>query len=347
MAGLLRPRERRPLASVPYTPRCSGFMQAPIKLGKDILQQLCCPICRSALELTSHFKCLNPECQVLFPVINGIPILINEYSSLFQIENFTQNSTISHGFFNKEIKRLVRKFIPSISENIKAKENYSKFSELLTKKIPNPNVLVIGGSEIGQGMRNILSSPSIQFIETDISFGPRTLMICDAHDIPFNDNTFDGVIIQAVLEYVIDPYRCADEIYRVLKTNGLVYAETPFIQQVHGGKYDFTRFTYLGHRRLFRRFEEICSGAVCGPGMALAWSYQHFLLSFVNSKIARIAIYAFASFTSWWLKYFDYYLIDKPAAMDAASGYYFLGRKVDRILSDKELIKLYRGYSPP
>jgi hypothetical protein len=35
----------------------------------------------------------------------------------------------------------------------------------------------------------------------------------------------------------------------------------------------------------------------------------------------------FARLTSFYLKYFDYYLIDKAGALDAASGYYFLGRK--------------------
>ena len=42
-------------------------------------------------------------------------------------------------------------------------------------------------------------------------------------------------------------------------------------------------------------------------------------------------------------EYTDYYLIDKPGTLDAASGYYFMGHKSRRILSDKELIKLYRG----
>ena len=68
----------------------------------------------------------------------------------------------------------------------------------------------------------------------------------------------------------------------MLKGRGVVYAETPFMQQVHMGPYDFTRFTHSGHRRLFRRFEEVESGAVCGPGMALAWAYQYFLLSFAT-----------------------------------------------------------------
>jgi hypothetical protein len=77
--------------------------------------------------------------------------------------------------------------------------------------------------------------------------------------------------------------------------------------------------------------------------MALAWSYQYFLGSFVTTKAAQSFTNAFAKLTSFWLKYFDYYLIDKPGVFDAASSYYFFGRKSNQILSDRELIKLYRG----
>ena len=59
-------------------------------------------------------------------------------------------------------------------------------------------------------------------------------------------------------------------------------------------RYDFTRFTHLGHRRLFRRFEEIESGAVCGPGMTLAWSYTYFLTSFTTSRILSRLFEVFA-----------------------------------------------------
>jgi SAM-dependent methyltransferase len=151
------------------------------------------------------------------------------------------------------------------------------------------------------------------------------------------------VIVQAVLEHVVDPYRCVREVHRVLKTGGLVYAETPFMQQVHGRQFDFTRFTLLGHRRLFREFEELDSGAACGPGMALAWSFQYFLLSFSTTRSVRVVLRGVSSFATFFLKYFDRFLIDRPGALDAASGFYFLGRRCERSLSDKELITLYRG----
>ena len=207
----------------------------------------------------------------------------------------------------------------------------------------SPRVLVIGGRVLGQGMESLANQPGIELIETDVRLGPRTALLCDAHNIPFKDKSFDGVIIQAVLHHVPDPYKCCEEIHRVLTDNGLVYAESPFMQQVHGGALDFTRFTHVGHRRLFRRFAELDSGIVCGPGMALAWSYLYFLLSFSESRTMRRLIRWFAALTSFYLKYFDYYLINKAGAYDAASGYYFMGRKAHSVLTDREIMSSHKG----
>jgi SAM-dependent methyltransferase len=225
-----------------------------------------------------------------------------------------------------------------------AARNYQRFGELLLDEHSEAKVLIVGGSIVGKGLENLLlAGKQIEFVETDVVIGPRTQLICDGHDLPFKDQTFDGVVIQAVLEHVADPYRVVAEIYRVLKDNGLVYAETPFMQQVHGGRHDFTRFTHLGHRRLFRRFEEIDSGAVGGPGMALAWGYEYFLLSFFSGRWTRGAVRGFSRLTGFWLKYFDRLVEGKPGAIDASSGHYFLGRKSHETLSDRDLIKLYRG----
>jgi SAM-dependent methyltransferase len=151
------------------------------------------------------------------------------------------------------------------------------------------------------------------------------------------------VVVTAVLEHVIDPYRCVAEIHRVLKPGGLVYAETPFMQQVHGGRYDYVRFTDLGHRRLFRDFEEIERGVAVGPGSALMWSVNAFMRTVFRRHLFKQLATAAVQATLFWLRYFDYYLVDRPAAADCASGYYFLGRKSDKPLSDKELLEQYRG----
>jgi SAM-dependent methyltransferase len=133
-------------------------------------------------------------------------------------------------------------------------------------------VLVVGGGVVGAGLKELLARPAIQFIETDVYFGPRTALICDGHDLPFVDQSIDGIIIQAVLGCVMDPNRCVAEMSRVLRPRGVVYAEAPFCQQVVEPASDFTRFTHAGLRHLFRGFDEIASGASGGPATALAWS---------------------------------------------------------------------------
>lgn len=315
-----------------------------LRISQATQASLRCPICRANLNVTdAQFVCADPACGARFPIIDGIPILLDDRTSIFSIAEIVAQRDASGAAPANTLKSRLRRLIPSINKNVRAQQNYEKLAGLLHELAPAPKILVVGGGVVGQGMEALTHNPAVELIETDVSLGPRTALVCDAHDIPFESETFDGVIVQAVLEHVVDPYRCVDEIHRILKPQGLVYAETPFMQQVHMAPYDFTRFTHLGHRRLFRKFDEIDSGAVCGPGMALAWSYQYFLYSFTKSRTRRGLAMAFARFTSFYLKYFDPFLIDRPGALDAASGYYFMGRKAGHVLSDRELVKLYRG----
>jgi len=235
------------------------------------------------------------------------------------------------------------RLLPSLTVNVSSEKNYEKFAKCLLSSSSTPIVLVIGGQILGKGMEALTANPAIELVESDVAFGPQTTLICDAHDLPFKPDFFDGVIAQAVLDDVVDPYRATDEIHRVLKAGGFVYAEVPFMQQVHGGAYDFTRFTHLGLRRLFRKFEEVASGVVPGPGTALSWSLSYFLLSFTEAKLARAMIHSFSRLLFSPLKYFDYYLNDKAGAIDAASGCYFLGKRATKVLPDHELVRLYKG----
>lgn len=315
--------------------------------GSDLDDIFRCPKCKSALtrdDQSNLYVCQNPECDGRYPVVDGIPIFIDDTRSVFAIEDFTsKRSTFYNARKHSKFKVFVRRLIPKIGMNISADETIPRFCEMLTQNFENPRVLVVGGSTLGKGMETFKRFPSIKLVETDVTFGPYASIICDAHQLPFADGSFDGVVAQAVLEHVVDPAQCSEEFYRILNDRGLIFAETPFMQQVHCGRYDFTRFTHLGHRRLFRKFEEIESGIACGPGMALAWSWQYFLWSFTTNRPLRTILRIFACFTSFFLKYFDRFLARKPGALDAASGLYFIGRKSDKVLSDRDLVKLYAG----
>ncbi len=140
--------------------------------------------------------------------------------------------------------------------------------------------------------------------------------------------------------------RVAEEIFRVLRKGGLVYADSPFMVPVHGGTHDFLRFSSVAHRRLFRHFSHVESGISGGPGSALALSIQGFMLSFARSARGRAAAKVLCRLGFFWLKYFDHLLKNRPGSWDAALGTYFVGQKQERPTADRDLIQQYPGTSP-
>lgn len=242
---------------------------------------------------------------------------------------------------------VAKRGVPSISRNVKAPEN---FRELARRLAPADGertikrVLVVGGAVTGKGIEELLSAPHVEIVETDVVVGPRTQVLCDAHDLPFADGSFDAVVCQAVLGSVVDPERVVAEIHRVLRPDGLVYSETNFLQGVCMGRYDFTRHTHLGHRRLFREFDELSSGVQCGPGMSLAWAVVWFFMALAgHSRVGRALARGVVPFFVFWLPHLDRYLVETPGAYDAASGTFFLGRRRPDAVPDQEIIRGYRG----
>jgi len=180
-------------------------------------------------------------------------------------------------------------------------------------------------------------------VYTDIDLGADVDIFCDGHDLPFVDGSFDAVITTAVLEHVLYPERVALEIGRVLRTGGVLYSELPFMQQVHEGAYDFTRYSLSGHRRLFRQFAELQSGMAAGPATALVWAIENFALAFFSGRHARLMAKVVVRCLFFWLKYFDYLLVRRPEAMDGASCTFFLGIKSDKPVDDADIIRHYVG----
>lgn len=313
-------------------------------IDEHLLGSLRCPACRGRLSLAPD-SATCAACSAKFPVVRGVPVLVDESKSVFKIADCvaTDGARERPPTWKDKVRGTLQKVIGSTGENLSGREKLGLLAGRLREESKAPRVLILGGASIGVGAEALVLDPAFTVVESDIVFGPRTNLVCDAHEIPFEDGTFDAVVAQAVLEYVIDPFRVVDEIHRVLRPRGFVYAESPFMQQVHGGAYDFFRFTHVGHRRLFRRFEEVDSGVTCGSGMALRWSYRYFLRNLTHYKPLRAAADMFAVATSRWISRFDRELKDTPAMYDAASAFYFLGRRSETAISDQEILASYRG----
>jgi SAM-dependent methyltransferase len=283
-----------------------------------------------------------------YAVLNGTPVLVRADNEFFA----EQDDDSPHAPDAREWAgwmRALRKRLPSASLAIGSAERYADLAELLIQDAEHkPRVLVIGGGELGQGMEEFVANADLELVETDVYLGPRVAIVCDAHDLPFAEGVFDAVIVQAVLQHVISPTRVVEEIHRVLRPGGYVYAETPFMQQVHGGSFDFTRFTDLGHRRLFHGFDEVDRGVVCGPAMSLLWSLRYFARAIPRSSLlAAAALDLGVTMMFFWLKYLDVFFVKHAGARDGASGLFFMGRSRLGEIPDLDIIASYLGSIQP
>jgi SAM-dependent methyltransferase len=303
-----------------------------------------CPVSGAPLRFLSDEALVSSDGTAYRVTPDGIPILLSP-GSLFNANTAVQAPTAT---FDGRLRRLTqfgKRLRPSPTRAKGSRERYKRLADLILASSTAPHrTLVVGGATAGTGIDILVDNPAVGPVETDVYIGSRTAAVCDAHQLPFPDESFDAVILQAVLEHVVDPVRVVDEAHRVLRPDGLVYAETPFMQQVHEGAYDFTRFTMTGHRRLFRRFDQTDAGVVCGPATTLVWSLRYLVRSIPrHSHLARAILDGLVCLVFFWLKYLDDFLIDRPAASDGASGIYFLGRKREAAISDMHIVDSYSG----
>ena len=59
------------------------------------------------------------------------------------------------------------------------------------------------------------------------------------------------------------------------------------------------------------------------------------------SRSARLFLKAFARVTSFWLKYLDAFGKWNPHSLEAASCFYFLGKKSAFAMTDEEVVRYY------
>jgi SAM-dependent methyltransferase len=305
-----------------------------------------CPRCGSGVEAVHEaLRCANPACAYgganAFPSVRGQPVLIDFQRSIVGEDAFRNVSRFDEADRSSSPATLPRpvQFIYSAltGKNPITKGNADKFLSLLKEVSKRPTMLVVGGGTIGNGMDLLYADPDVRRWAFDIYPSPFTSFVADGHNIPLRDDSVDGVWVQAVLEHVLDPGGVVAEIHRVLRPNGVVYSEIPFMQQVHEGAYDFTRFTMSGHRWLFRRFDQIEAGPGRGPGTALLSAIRHALAGLFRHKRLGTAI---GTLLFFWVRFLDG-ISPRRISIDAASGTYFLGRKADQPLEPKAMAAYY------
>jgi SAM-dependent methyltransferase/uncharacterized protein YbaR (Trm112 family) len=141
-----------------------------------------------------------------------------------------------------------------------------RLAELLAASPPDATILDLGGGDRCHDDPRVLNFEYMRYENADF-YG-------DGLHLPIADNAVDLILSQAVLEHVPDPQRAVDEMHRVLRPGGRVYAEFAFMQPLHAVPYHFFNITPHGAALLFAGWEVRDTGVFGGLQSTLTWFFQ-------------------------------------------------------------------------
>lgn len=199
---------------------------------------LACPVCRGSVDRDdAGSRLVCRDCSRTYPIRDGIPIMLAEPDRAF----------VSH------------------EGDLPARGGYSRWKEVVVLKSLTDAQIAL---DFGAG-RQDLDDPRI--IRMDLVFDRRLDVVGDVHALPFRSDALDFVFGGAVMEHLAQPRGAADEIYRVLRPGGYVYADWNFLAAYHGYPHHYFNATIHGVDETFARFTRIDRGVgpFHGPAFAL------------------------------------------------------------------------------
>ncbi len=133
--------------------------------------------------------------------------------------------------------------------------------------LPQPVVEIgsyqVAGQERISDLRPLF--PNRRFVGCDQRPGPGVDRLEDVEALTFEPGSAGTVILLDTLEHVRDCHRALDEVWRVLKRDGVVIATSVMDFFIHDEPCDYWRFTPEAFRFLFRRFPQQLVGFQGNP----------------------------------------------------------------------------------
>ncbi|MGZ4765269.1 MAG: class I SAM-dependent methyltransferase [Ilumatobacteraceae bacterium] len=137
------------------------------------------------------------------------------------------------------------------------------FLELLGSLPTDAVALDAGGGDRQVGDERLFNLEYLPYTAPDV-YG-------DGLCLPFQDDSFDLILSQAVLEHVPDPQRAVDELHRVLKPGGTMYVEIAFTQPLHAVPSHYFNVTPFGAEHLFRGWKSASISWFGGVSDTVTW----------------------------------------------------------------------------
>lgn len=317
---------------------------SPVKAVSGSFAPLCtfqnllvCPQCHLSLIQTLHTLHCH-KCKTDYFFKKSVPLFVSsEEMKRSQVAHYIPPKRSA---FIMKMKRILRPFKPphhslyfaDLSPTTKPSAELASFAAIVSQTFPQATMVNIGSlaeKVLSPAAEEKIGQKTLQILNLDISFYEGVHIVADAHALPFSDQSLEAVILKNVFEHLRDPVKVRDELQRVLKKDGYVYARIPFLVPFHGAPEDYQRYTYYGIRELFKDFTIIEEKIAVGPSSALSWILQEYcalLFSFGNDQIYRFNKKLFA-YILFGVKYLDIFFRNNKNAHQLASGFTLIARR--------------------
>lgn len=161
--------------------------------------------------------------------------------------------------------------------HLKLKDQAPDCEIYINKKLYNLGELAKNKSvvDIGCGYgrnRLIVEGAGGKWVGVEPFDGGAHTVVGDAENLPFDDNSFDIAIMDAVLEHIPDVGKAFSEIGRVLKPSGVFVGYVAFMECFHEISYSHLSFKALEHYSNINgmKLEKISGGGAFGIDYHLA-----------------------------------------------------------------------------
>jgi SAM-dependent methyltransferase len=275
---------------------------------------LACPDCRGGVERDgAALRC--SRCGRRFSFAGSVPIMMPAGRD---VDEPTPSSRLARS----AVRRFLRARLGVGEIHVyKSRRGRARAEQFVAGFDRSETVLNVGAGATSYG-------PNVVNLEISPSAGVDVVGLGEA--LPFADGSFQGVVLEAVLEHVPDAERTLAEIRRVLAPGGRLYVDVPFIQGYHSSPYDYRRYTLRGLRTTLNHhgYVVIECGVSVGPASATAWILGEFLAMCVSGRRGRGRQYAHAvsHVLVGPLRFLDEVLERHPDAYTIASGVYAIAR---------------------